>query len=199
MFADFPGQEARLNPYVGGEDSALPTNSNLLGPTPLNLPLTQCPADKPAELAHAQFRGRASLSRLGRTSVYLPAGAHILKPLFCGREKQHLPFHMGWNFSPPLFEALHGPDRNSQKLGHCPLGFLQPLAKGQEFVGVHRLSFLGEKIFRLKFFLDSLYHIVLLKETLFSEFLFGCPDGFQHNPRKNESGCRKLKNLRPSG
>jgi hypothetical protein len=152
MFADLPCQEARLNPNVGGEDSALPTNFYLLGPTSLSLPLAQCPADKPAELAHVQLRGRASLLRLGRTSAYLPAGPHILKPLFRGREKEHLPFHVARNLSPPLFEALHGPDRNSQELGYFSLGFLQPLTKGQEFSGVHPAPLLVKNFFGDEFF-----------------------------------------------
>ncbi len=142
IFPRFFSRKARLTPHVGGEDPALPTNSYFLSPTSLSLPLAQCPADKPAQLADAQFRGRASLSRLGRTSAYLPAGAHILKPLFRSREKQHLPFHMGRNFSPPLFEALHGPDRNSQELRYFSLGFLQPLTKGQEFYGIHQAPLL---------------------------------------------------------
>ena len=152
IFPNIPSRGARLNPHVGGEDPALPTDSYFLSPTSLSLPLAQCPADKPAELAHAQFRRRAGLSRLGRTSSYLPAGAHILQPLFRGREKQHLPFHVGRNFSPPLFKALHGPDRNSQELGRFSLGFLQPLAKGQEFSGVHRGALHGKKILRTEFF-----------------------------------------------
>lgn len=152
FFANLPSREARLNAYVGDEDPAFPTDSYFLSPTSLRLPLAQCPADKPAELAHAQFRRWASLSHLGRTSAYLPAGAHILNPLFHGREKKHLPFHVGRNFSPPLFKALHGPDRNPQELGHFSLGLLQPLTKSHEFSGVHQAPLLAENILRGEFF-----------------------------------------------
>ena len=152
MFPDVPFREARLNPHVGGEDPALPTNSYLLSPASLNLPLAHGPADKPAELAHAEFPGRAGLSHFERTSAHFPAGAHILQPLFQGREKQHLTFHVGRNSSPPLFHALHRPDRNSQKLGNFSLGFLQPLTKGHEFFGVHQEPLLLENMLRAEFF-----------------------------------------------
>ncbi len=148
FFANLPSRQARLNPHVGGEDLALPTDSYFLSPASLSLPLAQCPADKPAELAHAQFPRWASLSRLGRTSAYLPTGAHISKPLFHSREKKHLPFHVGRNFSPPLFKALHGPDRNSQELGHFSLGFLESLTKDQEFSGVHQAPLLAKNFLR---------------------------------------------------
>ena len=167
MFAGIPTREPRLKPHVYGENHALPANFNLLSPTSLSFPLAQGAADKPAELARAEFRGRAGLSHFERTSANLPAGAIIFNPLVHGREKQHLPFHVGRNFSPPLFKALHGPNRNSQELGNCFLGFVQPLTNSQELFGFHRGVLHWEIFYRLNFFLDTLYHVVLQKETLF--------------------------------
>jgi hypothetical protein len=153
------------------KDLTLPASRNLFLPAFLHFPPADRSIDEPAKMSHPEFPGRTGLPPFDGAFPDLPAGAKILDPLFHGQEKQDLPLHMRGNFSPPLLKTLHGPDRSSQEPGHFFLGFLQPQAKSQEFSGVQGVSSPGEKIRGMNFLLDSLYHIVIFRETLFSSLV----------------------------
>jgi hypothetical protein len=126
-----------------------------------------------------KFPRRALLPVLQATILNLPAGAEVLRSFFHGQQEEHLPLHMGRDPAPPLLETLNRPEGNSQELGHFFLRLPEPPTEQRKFLGVHGHP--PEKIFITgDFFLDSLYHTVLLKETLFFNQRSGCQKLFKN-------------------
>jgi hypothetical protein len=155
--------------HVGSKYRTLPANFHLFAPAILNLPPADGPVDEPAEMSRVEFPRRAVLTGLRRATSNLPAGAHFfIGPLFKGPQKEHLPLDVHRDSSPPLFEALNAPERRSQELRDFLLSFFKFLTKRLEFFGVHGFLLEGQKKFlsRMKFFLDSIYHTVLEKQTI---------------------------------
>lgn len=58
---------------------------------------------------------------------------------FSDKEKNELSGHMGRNCPPALFITADGFEGNSQKIGNCSLGFIQPFSYCNEFFAVHGL------------------------------------------------------------
>ena len=164
--------------HVGSKYRTLPANPYLLAPAILNFPPADGSIDEPAEVSRFEFPRRAFLTSLRRTTPNFPAGSHVSVGLFFnGPQKEHLPFDVHRNSSPPLFEALNAPERRSQEVGHFLLGFLKFLTKRPEFFGVRGFPLEGyKKFFYLwrNFFLTA-YITLCYKSNHFFISLFWLP------------------------
>jgi len=155
--------------HVGSKYRALPANPHFFAPVILNFPPADGPVDEPAEVSRFEFPRWAVLTGLRRATPNLPAGAHVSIALFFkGPQKEHLPFDVHRNSSPSLFEALNPPERRSQELRNFLLSFFKFSTERLEFFGIHGFPLEGQKkkLSRMKFFLDSIYHSVLEKQTI---------------------------------
>jgi hypothetical protein len=153
---------------VPGKYPAAPTGFHFFAPAFLNFPAPEGAADKPAKVSDLKLPGRTGFPPGSWASFDHPARlGPFAATRFHGRQEKNLPLDVSGDAAPSLLEALHGAYGCSQELGNFLLGFLQALTKSQEFFGVHGVPFLGQKSPVMTFSLDSLYHIVLHKKTIF--------------------------------
>jgi hypothetical protein len=132
--------EGRIRPsnlHVSGKHPALAANLHLPAPTLLGLPPAEGSIYEPAVGARLEFPRRAGLAGLGRATPDLPAGKDApLPPFFQSPKKEQLPLDMRRHLPPSLFEALHGPQSDSQEMGHLSLSPLKSFAQRYKFPGV---------------------------------------------------------------
>jgi hypothetical protein len=122
------------------EDLAFLAYLHFLLPVCQRLSAANGSVDEPAELTHVEFPSRTMLSGIGRTPAHLPARLPLFSfPRLQGLQKEHLPFDVRGNLSPPLFKALDGLDRRPQELRHLLLGLSQVLAEKTELFGIHEI------------------------------------------------------------
>ncbi len=96
------------------------------------------PVDEPAEVAGIKFASRALLAVLWRTVLDLPAGQRILVfSRFHEENEEQLPFNIGGNLPPTLFEALNGFEREPQDLRKLLLCFPEFLANEPDVFMIH--------------------------------------------------------------
>ena len=186
--------------HSGPENLALPADFHFPVPVLFRFPPADRPVDEPAEVPYPELPGRTGLPEVRRAFADFPAGAGVpSKLIFPRRKEKHLALDERRDLPPPLLEALHRADGSSQELSHLLLGFLQALAEGQEFSGVHKRLRPPKKKIGAIFSLDIIYHTVILNKTIFSSLNSVAQAPLNIIESRTAFGCRKLKSLRPSG
>ena len=135
----YPLSPGFKTPHPSPENLALPADFYFLAPVLFRFAPADRPVDEPAQVPQPKLPGRTCLPEGRRAFADFPAGAGFHpRLLFPRRQKKHLALDERRDLPPPLLEALHRADGGSQELRHLLLGFLQPLAEGQEFSGIHK-------------------------------------------------------------
>jgi hypothetical protein len=141
----------------------------------LSLSVAYRAVDEPAEMACVEFPRRAGIPGLGRTAPNIPAATDLLADSSLqGLQEENLALHVRRHLPPTLLKALNCLKRCSQELPHLLLGLVKFFTESLKLFTVHFYPSFWGRCKKIRsgeiFFLDRLYHVVLLMQRLFSFF-----------------------------